>query len=117
MKRRPMLETHYRASRFCRVLGNPTAYQILKILSRGKKTPSELANEIGLSRRTISDTLRNLRQVDLVRYDTVKKNKLYFLKDYLIKKILVVLEDYADRMRFRKWESVNPRILGLMPLK
>jgi len=29
-----MLETHYRASRFCRVLGNPTAYEILKILAK-----------------------------------------------------------------------------------
>ncbi len=98
-----MPETHYRASRFCRVLGNPTAYQILKILCRGKRKPSELANQIGLSRKTISDTLRNLRQVDLVRYDTFKKNKVYFLKDSLIKKILVTLEGYADRMRFKKW--------------
>lgn len=98
-----MSETQYRASRFCRVLGNPTAYQILRILSQGKSTPSELANQIGLSRKTISDTLRNLRQVDLVRYDTVKKNKVYFLKDNLIKKILIFLEDYADKMRFKKW--------------
>ncbi len=98
-----MSETHYRASRLCRILGNPTAYQILKILCQGKRKPSEIANQIGLSRKTISDTLRNLRQVDLVRYDTVMKNRIYFLKDNLIKKILAVLEDYADRMRLKKW--------------
>lgn len=103
MIRKQMPETHYRASRLCRVLGNPTAYQILKVLCSGEETPSELSRKIGLSLKTISDTLRNLRQVDLVRYDTVKKNKVYFLKDIFLKKVLSTLENYAERMRFKKW--------------
>ncbi len=98
-----MFETHYRASRLCRVLGNPTAYQILKILCKRRKTPSELAKQIGLSIRTVSDTLRQLRQVDLVRYDTLKKNKIYFLKDNLLKRIFAILEEYAERMRFKRF--------------
>ncbi len=98
-----MPETHYRASRLCRVIGNPTAYQILKILCKGARTPTELAQEIGLSTQTICDTLRNLRQVDLVRYDTIKQNKIYFLKDKILKRVLAVLEDYAERMRFKRY--------------
>lgn len=98
-----MPETEYRASRFCRILGNPTAYQILKSICEKKKTPSELACELGLSRQTICDTLRNLRQVDLVRYETVGQNKVYFLKDNLLKKILTALEEYAERMRFKRY--------------
>ena len=103
MKRKKMLETHYRASRFCRVLGNPTAYQILKILTKSKKTPSELAKKIGLSLKTISDTLRNLRQVNLVRYDTRNKNKIYFLKSRKLPKVLRNIEKYVEEMRLKRW--------------
>ncbi len=103
MKRKQLSETEYRASRFCRVLGNPTAYQILKFLTKGKMSPTELTMEIGLSLKTISETLRNLRQVDLVRYDTVSNSKVYFLKDKSIINVLRFLEDYAERMRLKKW--------------
>jgi DNA-binding transcriptional ArsR family regulator len=98
-----MLETHYRASRFCRVLGNPTSYQILKILAKSPKTPSELADHIDLSLKTISSTLRHLREVDLVRYLTKDRNKIYFLKDELLIKALRDIECYVDKMRFKKW--------------
>jgi len=98
-----MLETHYRASRFCRVLGNPTAYQIVKLLVKSKKTPTELAQKIDLSLKTISDTLRHLRQVDLVRYETKSKNKLYFLKDESLPQILLNIEAYVEKMRVKKW--------------
>jgi len=103
MLRRKMLETDYRASRFCRVLGNPTAYQILKLLVKSRMTPTELSKKIGLSLKTISDTLRNLRQVNLVRYETRDKNKIYFLKDESLIQILINIEQYVGKMRVKKW--------------
>lgn len=46
MKRKRMPEKDYRASRGARVLGNPTAYQIMKTLSLTKPlTPTELAKK------------------------------------------------------------------------
>lgn len=98
-----MPETQYRASRFCRILGNPTAYQILKSLIHRKATPTELAEEIGLSKETISDTLRNLRNIDVVRYDTVNKNKIYFLKDDSLISIVNTIEKYVKRIRVKRW--------------
>ncbi len=98
-----MSETDYRASRFCRVLGNPTAYEILKLLIKSKKSPTELKNTIGLSLKTISETLRNLRQIDLVRYVTRGNAKIYFIKDRLLKNVLGYIEKYVDRMRVKKW--------------
>ncbi|MGB3341266.1 MAG: winged helix-turn-helix domain-containing protein [bacterium] len=103
MERRKMLETHYRASRFCRVIGNPTAYQILKLLAKRKWTPTNLAKKIGLSLKTISDTLRNLRQVNIVRYETRNKNKLYFLKNESLVQVLMNIEKYVEKMRVEKW--------------
>jgi DNA-binding transcriptional ArsR family regulator len=98
-----MSETHYRASRFCRVLGNPTAYEILKILAQSEKTPTELARNLGLSVKTISETLRNLRQINLVRYTTKENRKIYFPKDRLLLRVLMYIEKYVERMRVKKW--------------
>ena len=101
--RRKMPETHYRASRFCRVLGNPTAYEIRKILSKSETTPTELSNHIGLSLKTISETLRNLRQINLVRYTTEQNRKIYFLKDRSLLNALQHIEQYVEKMRVKKW--------------
>jgi predicted transcriptional regulator len=98
-----MPETHYRASRFCRVLGNPTAYEILKILTKSEKTPTQLSKDIGLSLKTVSETLRNLRQINLVRYTTEQNRKIYFLKDKSLNDALLCIEQYVEKMRVKKW--------------
>lgn len=98
-----MPETQYRGSRFCRVLGNPTAYQILTSLMKRPASPSDLQREIGLSIQTISDTLRKLRNIDVVRYDTVDKNKIYFIKDKTLIPIVKNIEKFVKRMRVKKW--------------
>jgi DNA-binding transcriptional ArsR family regulator len=103
MRKRKMLETHYRASRFCRVLGNPTAYQILELLKKCARTPTELSEKVGVSLKTISATLRNLRQINLVRYETENKSKVYYLKDRLLPEVLLQIEKYVDKMRVKKW--------------
>ena len=96
-------ETHYRASRFCRVLGNPTAYEILKILAKSERTPTDLATDVGLSVKAVSETLRNLRQINLVRYTTKENRRVYFLKNRLLVKVLKYIEKYVERMRVQKW--------------
>ena len=99
-----MSETRYRASRFCRIMGNPTAYQVVRYLIKKKSaSPTEIAEVIGLSLQTICDTLRNLRNVDVVRYDTINKNKFYFIKESKIVDILDDIEDFVQRLRVKKW--------------
>jgi DNA-binding transcriptional ArsR family regulator len=102
--RRKMPETEYRASRFCRIMGNPTAYQIVRYLTKKRRSsPTELVERIGLSLQTICDTLRNLRNIDVVRYDTVHKNKVYFLRDRKIVGILEDIEGFVRRIRVKDW--------------
>ncbi|MEO0095059.1 MAG: helix-turn-helix domain-containing protein [candidate division WOR-3 bacterium] len=100
MRRKSVPETQYRGSRFCRILGNPTAYQIIRYLSKGTATPSELAEEIGLSLSTICCTLRTLRNIDVVRYEINDKSKVYFLKDETIAEIVKSIEKFVRHMRF-----------------
>ena len=98
-----MPETEYRASRVCRMLGNPTAYQVVKSLFKRAKTPSQLAQEIGVSVSTISDILRNLRNVDLIRYEVKTRERIYWIKRPLIIKILLRLEKLVENIRIQQW--------------
>jgi DNA-binding transcriptional ArsR family regulator len=63
-----MQETHYRATRILKALGNPLRYRILIRLTHGPATPSELARELNRSIYAISRTLALLRALDLVCY-------------------------------------------------
>ncbi|MEO0205727.1 MAG: winged helix-turn-helix domain-containing protein [candidate division WOR-3 bacterium] len=102
--RAKMNETDYRASRVCRVLGNPTAYQIVRLLLDGvKRTPGQISEEIGISLPLVSMTLRTLRNVDIVRYITARKNKFYWIKDNTIFDIWNSLSKFVSRMRERDW--------------
>lgn len=101
--RKKIPELHYRSSRICRVLGNPTAYEVLKILRRKKMHPGKLAEKLGLSRATISDVLRSLRQLDLVRYITEENGKQYFVKEDAIHGVLQALEHLVTRIRTKEY--------------
>jgi len=94
-----MPETMYRASRCCRVLGNPTAYLLLRCIGRERKTPSELSDTTRISLTTVSMTLRHLRELDLVRYEALGTRKLYWVKDPGVLDVLDSLEGFVERMR------------------
>jgi len=98
-----MPETEYRASRVCRILGNPTAYQVIKSLFKSEKTPTELAHEIGLSLATISDVLRNLRNIDVVRYEVRTNERVYWIKKPVVVDILLRLEKFVETIRVQQW--------------
>ena len=87
-----MPERHYRGSRICRAIGNPTAYTILRLLGRGKRQPTELKDIIKVSLPTICVCLRTLRNLDLIRYDNLRQGKLYYIKDPAILDILDRIE-------------------------
>jgi transcription initiation factor IIE alpha subunit len=101
--RRKMPETEYRASRVCRILGNPTAYQVIKSLFDREKTPSELAHEVDVSVATISDVLRNLRNIDVVRYEVRTHERVYWIKRPEVVEILIKLEQFVAKIRAQQW--------------
>ena len=76
-----MEETKYRASRLCRLMGNPVVYQLVSLLGdNGPLTPSKLAKFAGRSVQTVSEHLGKLRSADIVRYDSKGKEVHYWLK-------------------------------------
>jgi DNA-binding transcriptional ArsR family regulator len=91
-------ELRYRASRICRALGNPTAYEILHILKTDKKSPEELARILGVSMPTVSQVLRALRDLDLVRYDVRWRRRLYWIKTEVVIAVMATLEQLIKRI-------------------
>lgn len=76
-----MDEAWYRASRLCRLLGNPVAFQVILLLDReGPLAPGEIAREVKRSVSTVSATLAKLRAAELVRYETRGGRPRYWLK-------------------------------------
>ncbi len=91
-------ELRYRASRVCRALGNPTAYEVLHILKTNKKSPEELARILGVSLPTVSQVLRSLRDLDLVRYDVRWRKRLYWIKTEVVIAVMATLEQLIKRI-------------------
>ena len=102
-ERRRVPEIDYRSSRICRVLGNPTAYQIVKLLIQDRHAPSAIAAKLKLSLPTVSICLRHLREIDLVRYENTAQGKIYSLKDETIVPALAQFELLVNRLRSREY--------------
>jgi DNA-binding transcriptional ArsR family regulator len=76
-----MEEAWYRASRLCRLLGNPVAFQVVLLLDRESPlAPREIAREVKRAVSTVSETLAKLRGAELVRYDARGGHPRYWLK-------------------------------------
>jgi DNA-binding IclR family transcriptional regulator len=74
-------EARYRQSRLCRVLGNPLAFAVVSLLAEGKDmSTSEIAKAIGRRVSRTSNILGVLRLVDVVRYETERRQARYRLK-------------------------------------
>ena len=85
-------EVRYRASRVCRVLGNPTAYEVVHLLKNKKRTARELSDILGVAVPTVSEVLRSLRQIDLIRYEVKWRKRVYWLKYRDVTTLLGMLE-------------------------
>jgi len=103
MAKKKIPEIHYRASRICRTLGNPTAYEMLHILKKAQKTPKALAQELGVSISTISHVLRSFRQLDLLRYDVKLNQRAYWIKEDMITEVMDMLEDLITRIKTKDY--------------
>ena len=76
-----MDEAWYRASRLCRLLGNPIAFQVILLLNvEGPLAPGEIARRVRRKVSTVSETLAKLRAAELVRYESGGGRPRYWLK-------------------------------------
>jgi hypothetical protein len=65
--------------------------------------PTKIPYEFGLSLTTICDALRSLRQLDLVRYETRRDGKFYFIKDEMILSAMREIERLVKRIQTKEY--------------
>lgn len=95
-----MPEDWYRACRLCSALANPKTYALLRILvHKGKLTPADLARQLNRSPVTISVHLRQLRNLDLVRFQKAGRQRFYWIKDAQVSRIFRELERFVSNVR------------------
>jgi len=74
-------ERVYRQSRLCRVLGNPLAFPVVRILAENDEmSPSQIAAAVGRSVSRVSNVLAALRLAEVVRYQRKGRMARYRLK-------------------------------------
>lgn len=59
-----------RGSQLCRILGNPIAYEIVRILGEGRRRPMELAKRLGVSASAVVNQLKHLKIAGVVRFES-----------------------------------------------
>ena len=59
-----------RSSQLCRILGNPIAYRIVRLLGDGRRRPMELARRLGVSAPAVVNQLKHLKLAGIVRYES-----------------------------------------------
>lgn len=99
-----MEEAWYRASRLCRLLGNPVALQIILFLDRdGPLGPGEIARRLRRKVSTVSHTPARLRAAELVRYETRGRRTRYWLKQQRATRAVLagLMRFVRDAARFR----------------
>jgi DNA-binding transcriptional ArsR family regulator len=75
-----------RGSQLCRILGNPLAYRIVRILGEGRRRPMDLARLLGVSASAVVNQLKPLKISGLVRFESTGFRRAgrkveYFLAD------------------------------------
>ena len=90
-------ELDYRQSRLCRLLGNPVAFTVVRLLAEGHEmNTSQIAKAAGRSVSRVSNILGALRLADVVRYQTEGTRAQYrFKHPREIQKILHALSGFV----------------------
>lgn len=93
-----MKEQVYRQSRLCRVLGNPLAFVVVRILAEnGETSPNQIAQAVGRSVSRVSNVLAALRLAEVVRYQPAGRKVRYRLKyPRETRKLLAALDTFIE---------------------
>jgi predicted transcriptional regulator len=86
-----------KGSQFCRILGNPLAYRIVRLLDGHRRRPMELARLTGVSATAVVNQLKHLKIAGAVRFHSSGVRRAgrkveYWLSDRALVRILEDLE-------------------------
>lgn len=80
---------------FFKGLANKTRLSILKLLTKGSKSVSEICNELGFEQSRVSHSLSCLEFCGFVTSERVRKNKIYSLNKETIEPLLDIVDNHV----------------------
>jgi DNA-binding transcriptional ArsR family regulator len=92
-----MEEKEIRVIKFYKALSNPTRYKILKMLMNNNICVNELAQKTRKTAQTVSEHLRILKNLDLVKYHMEKKKVIYEIKKTKLLNEIIKIEEIFIR--------------------
>jgi predicted transcriptional regulator len=92
-----------RGSQLCRILGNPIAYEIVRILGEGRRRPMELARELGVSASAVVNQLKHLKLAGVVHFESGGARRAGRRVDYYL----------ADRALATRIDALERTLKGL----
>ena len=102
------------------ILNEPTRRQILRLLSDREMTMTQLARELGISKRSVLYHLRVLLKRNLIVLSKKKVNVYGIEEKYYRAKALVMIGDYnksSKRIRGETLESIIDIVIGYLCAK
>jgi DNA-binding transcriptional ArsR family regulator len=78
-------------------LANPARLEIVQVLCEGERTPSELADTLGLSRPNLSQQLATLQRAGLVARRREGVHIVYSIVDPRLKEACGLIEEIVSR--------------------
>ena len=92
-----------RASQFCRIIGNPLAYRIVRMLDGRRRRPMELAKALVVSATAVVNQLKHLKIAGVVRYKSTGVHRAgrkveYWLADRNLARRVEQLEKCVGRL-------------------
>ena len=88
-----MKEEEIRAIKLYKALANPTRYKILKRLMEKERCVGELTKFARKTNQTVSEHLRILKNLDIIKYHMEKKNVIYEIKKTKLLNEIIKIEN------------------------
>ncbi|MEJ2294994.1 MAG: metalloregulator ArsR/SmtB family transcription factor [Candidatus Lokiarchaeota archaeon] len=95
------------AASFLKILSDPLRLKIINYLKDNPSSISQIQEKFDLSQSYVSHQLKKLLSAGIIAYEREGKNKIAYIKDEKIHKLLRIVKSYVIRLEKKKIENIT----------
>ncbi len=92
---------------FLKVLSDPIRLKIIEYLNNNPSSSSKIQKDLDLSQSYTSHQLKQLKDVDIIEYERIGKNKTFKIKNESIFKLISIIKSYILQMEKKKIQGIK----------
>jgi len=93
--------------KFLKVLSDPTRLKIIEYLQENPTNAGKIQKELNLSQSYTSHQLKKLKDVDIITYKRLGKQKKFKIKNKEIYKLISLIKAYILKVEREKFEKIR----------